>query len=177
MHTNANTHPPTHTDRYTQTNVCTHTEGEIETRNTNAQGKNIASLLSANVRFSTGYGSAPGQANEISVYNNVKAAYDMVVNGIGFCPRRVVMFGRSIGTGPAIRWPHLISSLELLYPKPQTLNPQLEPAIRGARLRSIVPRTFTPFLCTCLCFLPSLTVSTIFHSRFCWLSPIKVDLK
>jgi hypothetical protein len=95
---------PPHTEICTHKQTCAHREGEIETRNTNAQGKNIVSLLSASVRFSAGYGSAPGQANEISVYNNVKAAYDMVVNGIGFCPRRVVMFGRSIGTGPAIRW-------------------------------------------------------------------------
>lgn len=50
-----------------------------------------------------GYGTAPGRPNEISVYNNVKAAYDMIVHGQGFSPKRVIMFGRSIGTGPAIK--------------------------------------------------------------------------
>eukprot|EP00283_Hemiselmis_rufescens_P006553 CAMPEP_0173429292 /NCGR_PEP_ID=MMETSP1357-20121228/8042_1 /TAXON_ID=77926 /ORGANISM="Hemiselmis rufescens, Strain PCC563" /LENGTH=349 /DNA_ID=CAMNT_0014393449 /DNA_START=73 /DNA_END=1119 /DNA_ORIENTATION=+ len=49
------------------------------------------------------YGPSPGRPNELTVYENVRATYNMVVQGIGFSPRKVIMFGRSIGTGPAIK--------------------------------------------------------------------------
>jgi len=49
------------------------------------------------------YGPSPGRPNELTVYENVRATYNMVTKGIGFSPRKVIMFGRSIGTGPAIK--------------------------------------------------------------------------
>lgn len=49
-----------------------------------------------------GYGMAPGQPNEVSVLRNIQAAYDFAVNGLLWDPERIVFFGRSIGTGPAV---------------------------------------------------------------------------
>jgi abhydrolase domain-containing protein 17 len=45
---------------------------------------------------------APGQPNEVSVLRNIQAAYDFAVNGLLWDPERIVFFGRSIGTGPAV---------------------------------------------------------------------------
>ena len=44
-----------------------------------------------------GYGMAPGSPNELSVNNNICAAYDFAVNGLHWNPKRVIFFGRSIG--------------------------------------------------------------------------------
>lgn len=50
-----------------------------------------------------GYGCAPGTPYETSVNHNVEAAYDFAINGLGWTPKKVIFFGRSIGTGPAVR--------------------------------------------------------------------------
>ena len=52
---------------------------------------------------------APDSPNELSVNRNVYAAYDFAVNGLHWDPKRVLFFGRSIGTGPAVK---LASELE-----------------------------------------------------------------
>jgi hypothetical protein len=52
---------------------------------------------------------APDSPNELSVNRNVYAAYDFAVHGLHWDPKRVLFFGRSIGTGPAIK---LASELE-----------------------------------------------------------------
>ena len=49
-----------------------------------------------------GYGMAPGQPNEVSVLRNIQAAYDFAISGLLWDPERIVFFGRSIGTGPAV---------------------------------------------------------------------------
>ena len=56
-----------------------------------------------------GYGVAPDSPNELSVNRNIYAAYDFAVNGLHWNPKRVIFFGRSIGTGPAVK---LASELE-----------------------------------------------------------------
>mmetsp|Transcript_11851 Transcript_11851/g.28319 ORF Transcript_11851/g.28319 Transcript_11851/m.28319 type:complete len:481 (+) Transcript_11851:221-1663(+) len=50
-----------------------------------------------------GYGCAPGSPNELSVNRNVETAYDFAVNAMHWDPARIILFGRSIGTGPAIK--------------------------------------------------------------------------
>ena len=56
-----------------------------------------------------GYGMSPGSPNEISVNRNIYATYDFAVNGLHWNPRNIILFGRSIGTGPAVK---LASELE-----------------------------------------------------------------
>uniref|UniRef100_A0A7S0HWG4 Serine aminopeptidase S33 domain-containing protein n=1 Tax=Hanusia phi TaxID=3032 RepID=A0A7S0HWG4_9CRYP len=56
-----------------------------------------------------GYGVAPDSPNELSVNRNILAAYDFAVKGLHWDPKRVIFFGRSIGTGPAVK---LASELE-----------------------------------------------------------------
>ncbi|KAJ1495936.1 Alpha/Beta hydrolase protein, partial [Baffinella frigidus] len=50
-----------------------------------------------------GYGMAPGRPNELSVNSNIEAAYEFAVNGLHWDPKSIILFGRSIGTGPAIK--------------------------------------------------------------------------
>jgi acetyl esterase/lipase len=50
-----------------------------------------------------GYGMAPGSPHEISVNHNIEAAYDFAVNALEWNPERIIFFGRSIGTGPAVQ--------------------------------------------------------------------------
>ncbi|EKX40831.1 hypothetical protein GUITHDRAFT_164561 [Guillardia theta CCMP2712] len=56
-----------------------------------------------------GYGVAPDSPNELSVNRNILAAYEFAVKGLHWDPKRVIFFGRSIGTGPAVK---LASELE-----------------------------------------------------------------
>ncbi|KAJ1484090.1 Alpha/Beta hydrolase protein, partial [Baffinella frigidus] len=50
-----------------------------------------------------GYGVAPGVPNEVSINENIRACYDFAVHGLNWDPLKVLLFGRSIGTGPAIQ--------------------------------------------------------------------------
>jgi hypothetical protein len=62
---------------------------------------------------------APGQPNEVSVLRNIQAAYDFAIHGLLWDPERIVFFGRSIGTGPAValasqlKYAHFSSSAKL----------------------------------------------------------------
>jgi abhydrolase domain-containing protein 17 len=48
-----------------------------------------------------GYGTSEGRASEKAVYQDEAAAYDYVAINLGTPPDRIVIFGRSVGTGPA----------------------------------------------------------------------------
>ena len=50
-----------------------------------------------------GYGMAPGSPHEASVTRNIVTAYDFAVNALHWDPKNIILFGRSIGTGPAIK--------------------------------------------------------------------------
>lgn len=50
-----------------------------------------------------GYGMAPGSPHEASVIRNIVTAYDFAVNALHWDPKNIMLFGRSIGTGPAIK--------------------------------------------------------------------------
>ena len=50
-----------------------------------------------------GYGMALGEANEVSVMRAVRAAYTFATRGLGWQADDVFLFGRSIGTGPAVQ--------------------------------------------------------------------------
>ena len=52
---------------------------------------------------------APGSPHEASVTRNIVTAYDYAVNALHWDPKNIIFFGRSIGTGPAVR---LASQLE-----------------------------------------------------------------
>jgi len=46
---------------------------------------------------------APGRPNELTVNSNIETAYEFAVNGLHWDPKSIILFGRSIGTGPAVR--------------------------------------------------------------------------
>jgi fermentation-respiration switch protein FrsA (DUF1100 family) len=48
-----------------------------------------------------GYGTSEGKATEKAVYQDVAAAYDYLALNLNTPPDRIVIFGRSVGTGPA----------------------------------------------------------------------------
>src|ERR1051326_5718923 len=48
-----------------------------------------------------GYGTSQGKATEKSVYQDEAAAYDYLAINLKTPPDRIVIFGRSVGTGPA----------------------------------------------------------------------------
>ena len=50
-----------------------------------------------------GYGVAPGLPHEASVTRNIETAYDFAVNALHWEPSQIIFFGRSIGTGPAVK--------------------------------------------------------------------------
>ena len=48
-------------------------------------------------------GMAPGSPHEESVTQNIVTAYDFAVNALHWDPKNIILFGRSIGTGPAVK--------------------------------------------------------------------------
>jgi len=48
-----------------------------------------------------GYGTSEGKASEKAVYQDEAAAYDFLAINLGTPPDRIIIFGRSVGTGPA----------------------------------------------------------------------------
>jgi hypothetical protein len=49
-----------------------------------------------------GYGTSEGKPSEAGVYEDEAAAYDYLIASLHTPPDRIVIFGRSVGTGPAI---------------------------------------------------------------------------
>ena len=49
-----------------------------------------------------GYGASQGKATEKRVYQDVEAAYDYLVANLKVPPERVIIFGKSVGSGPAV---------------------------------------------------------------------------
>jgi uncharacterized protein len=50
-----------------------------------------------------GYGKSTGSVSEHGLYNDAEAAYHFLLNDKGFKPSDIIIYGRSIGTGPAIQ--------------------------------------------------------------------------
>ena len=49
-----------------------------------------------------GYGSSRGRPTERGVYQDVEAAYVYLTATLGVPPRRIIAYGRSVGSGPAV---------------------------------------------------------------------------
>ncbi len=49
-----------------------------------------------------GYGTSQGKPSEKRVYQDVEAAYDYLVVNLKVPPARVIIFGKSVGSGPAV---------------------------------------------------------------------------
>lgn len=49
-----------------------------------------------------GYGLSEGRPSERGVYNDIDAAYDFLVQRRGIDPERIVVYGVSVGSGPAV---------------------------------------------------------------------------
>ncbi len=49
-----------------------------------------------------GYGTSEGQASERTSYEDENAAYDYLIASLKTVPGRIIIFGRSVGTGPAV---------------------------------------------------------------------------
>ena len=50
-----------------------------------------------------GYGTSPGVSYERSVDRHVMCAYEYLVSDLGYKPENIVLFGRSLGSGPVCR--------------------------------------------------------------------------
>ncbi len=49
-----------------------------------------------------GYGTSRGSPSERSAYEDVEAAYGYLTASLGLSPRRIIAYGRSVGSGPAV---------------------------------------------------------------------------
>ena len=49
-----------------------------------------------------GYGTSQGRPSEQGAYEDEEAAYDYLVGRLGVRPDRIIIFGRSVGSGPAV---------------------------------------------------------------------------
>jgi hypothetical protein len=49
-----------------------------------------------------GYGTSTGKPSEQGAYEDEDAAYDYLVGHLGIRPDRIIIFGRSVGSGPAV---------------------------------------------------------------------------
>ena len=63
---------------------------------------------------------APGKPHEASVTANILTAYDFAVNALHWDPKNIILFGRSIGTGPAIKLAAQIEVGGLILVSPYT---------------------------------------------------------
>ena len=50
-----------------------------------------------------GYGTSQGKPSEKAAYDDESAAYDFLALNLGIPPDRIIIFGRSVGTGPAVQ--------------------------------------------------------------------------
>ena len=50
-----------------------------------------------------GYGTSQGKPTEQAAYDDESAAYDFIALNLATPPDRIIIFGRSVGTGPAVR--------------------------------------------------------------------------
>ncbi len=48
-----------------------------------------------------GYGKASGKPSEQSCYDDIDAAYDFLIDTIHVAPENIVLYGRSLGSGPS----------------------------------------------------------------------------
>lgn len=66
-----------------------------------------------------GYGTSQGIPTERATYQDINAIYQYAVNELAIPPDRLILFGRSIGTGPtidlAVRQPHKAVILESAF--------------------------------------------------------------
>lgn len=79
----------------------------------------LAELGFTNFAFDyRGFGSSTGFPSEQGIYSDAEAVFDLVVKNESIKPRDVVVFGRSIGTGPAsfIAQQRGVSTLVLISP-------------------------------------------------------------
>jgi fermentation-respiration switch protein FrsA (DUF1100 family) len=49
-----------------------------------------------------GYGTSEGRPREAAAYEDEQAAYNYLLQKVGLTPDRIVVYGRSVGTGPAV---------------------------------------------------------------------------
>ncbi len=49
-----------------------------------------------------GYGTSEGKASERGAYKDIDAAYDHLTRVLGVPPARIIAYGRSVGSGPAV---------------------------------------------------------------------------
>ncbi len=49
-----------------------------------------------------GYGTSQGTPSESGAYEDVEAAYAYLTRALGVSPRRIIAYGRSVGSGPAV---------------------------------------------------------------------------
>jgi fermentation-respiration switch protein FrsA (DUF1100 family) len=49
-----------------------------------------------------GYGTSEGRPSEAAAYEDEQAAYNYLLQKVGLTPDRIVVYGRSVGTGPAV---------------------------------------------------------------------------
>jgi len=49
-----------------------------------------------------GYGISGGKATERNTYQDIEAAYDYLTGALGVSPQRILIHGRSIGSGPSV---------------------------------------------------------------------------
>ncbi len=49
-----------------------------------------------------GYGRSEGRPSEKGIYQDARAAWDLLTGELGYSPRQVILFGKSLGGGPAL---------------------------------------------------------------------------
>jgi fermentation-respiration switch protein FrsA (DUF1100 family) len=49
-----------------------------------------------------GYGLSSGKPSEKNTYDDIKAAYDHLINKLNYKPEQIILYGRSLGSGPTV---------------------------------------------------------------------------
>lgn len=50
----------------------------------------------------SGYGTSEGSASEYATYEDIQAVYDYAITNLGSKPEQIILYGRSLGSGPSI---------------------------------------------------------------------------
>ena len=50
----------------------------------------------------SGYGQSTGVCNDLNAIFDIQAAYEFLVEQMGFAPTKIILYGYSIGSGPSV---------------------------------------------------------------------------
>ncbi|MBD1939386.1 alpha/beta hydrolase [Microcoleus sp. FACHB-68] len=65
-----------------------------------------------------GYGISEGKATEQGAYGDINAAYNYLTQKLGVSPARIIIYGRSVGSGPSVNLASRVNAAGLILENP-----------------------------------------------------------